>query len=64
MRRAPALMRQQAMLAHQPQDPAAAGADPLEAQPRPELAIALAMERAVGQELPDRPHQVLIRHRA
>ena len=63
MRAAGTLMGQQAMLAHQPQDAAPAGADAGEAQPRPQLAVALAMERAVLQELPDRPHQVLVRHR-
>jgi hypothetical protein len=34
-RPARALMRQQAVLAHQPQDAAPAGADAVEAQPRP-----------------------------
>src|SRR6186997_900194 len=63
-RPARALMRQQAMLAHEPQDAAAAGADAGEAQPRPQLAVALAVERAVLQELPDLRHQVLVRHRA
>src|SRR6188472_1318649 len=52
------------MLAHEPQDAAAAGADAGEAQPRPQLAVALAVERAVLQELPDLRHQVLVRHRA
>ena len=63
MRAAGTLMRQQAVLAHQPQDAAPAGADAGEAQPRPQLAVALAVERAVRQELPDRRHQVLVRHR-
>src|SRR6478609_3860079 len=63
-RPARALMRQQAMLAHEPQDAAAAGADAGEAQPRPQLAVALTVERAVLQELPDLRHQVLVRHRA
>src|SRR4051812_38315936 len=58
------LVRQQAVLAREPQDAAPAGADAGEAQPRPQLAVALAVEGAVGQELPDRPDQVLVRHRA
>src|SRR6476661_8688608 len=62
-RPARALMRQQAMLAHEPQDAAAAGADAGQAQPRPQLAVALAVERAVLHELPDRPHQLFVRHR-
>src|SRR4051812_38128518 len=62
MRAAGTLMRQQAMLAHEPQDAAPTGADAGEAQPRPQLAVALAVERAVLQELPDLHHQVLIRH--
>src|SRR4051812_36291802 len=56
------LVRQQAALAHEPQDPAPAGADAGEAQPRPQLAVALAMEGAVRQKLADRHHQVLVRH--
>src|SRR3954471_20008343 len=47
MRAAGTLMGQQAMLAHEPQDAAPTGADAGEAQPRPQLAVALAMERAV-----------------
>ena len=38
-------------------------AQTLSPQPRPQLAVPFAMERAVLQELPDRPHQLLIRHR-
>src|SRR4051812_10971568 len=59
-----ALVGQQAVLAREPQDAAAAGADAGEAQPGPQLAVALAVEGAVGQELPDLPPQVLVRHRA
>src|SRR5918912_1140052 len=55
---------QEAVLAHQPQDATPAGADAGAAQPRPQLAVALAMERAVVQELPDRLDQLLVRHRA
>ena len=40
--------RQQTMLAHQPQDAALGGADAGEAQPCPDLAIALAVERAAA----------------
>src|SRR4051794_3766947 len=61
MRAAGTLMGQEAMLAHQPQDATPAGADTGEAQPRPQLAVALAMKRAAGQELADRCHQVVIR---
>ena len=56
------LMRQQAVLAHQPQDAAAAGAEAGKAQPRPQLAVALAMKGTGLQELPDLPRQVLVRH--
>src|SRR3954454_17816219 len=62
MRAAGTLIRQQAMPAHEPQDAAPTGADAGEAQPRPQLAMALAMEGAVRQKLSDRYHQVLIRH--
>src|SRR3954454_20928298 len=56
------LVRQQAVLAGEPEDAAAAGADAREAQHRPQLAVALAMEEAVRQKLADLHHQVLIRH--
>src|SRR4051794_10881186 len=59
-----ALMRQQAVLAGEPQDAAAAGADAGEAQPRPQLAVALAVEGAVRQQLPDRLDQGGVGHRA
>ena len=55
--------RLQAMLAHQAQDAALGGADAGEAQPRPDLAVALAVERAVGQQLADRLDQRLVGHR-
>ena len=55
--------RQQAVLPHQPQDAALGGADAGEAQPRPDLAMALAVERAGGQQLADRLDQRLVRHR-
>src|SRR4051794_4553201 len=51
------LLRQQAVLAREPQDTAAAGADAGEAPPRPELAVALAVEGAARQELSDLPGQ-------
>src|SRR3954469_10280727 len=57
-------VRQQAVLTREPQDAAPAGADPREAQPRPQLAIALTVEGAVLQQLPDLPDQGLVRHRA
>src|SRR4051795_10686515 len=59
-----ALRWQQAVRPHEPQDAAAAGADAGEAQPGPELAVTLAVEGAVPQELPDRLDQGLVRHRA
>src|SRR3954452_889352 len=58
------LVRQQAVLAREPQDAAPAGADAGEAQPRPQLAVALAVEGAVLQQLPDLPDQGRVRHRA
>jgi hypothetical protein len=64
VRSAGTLVRQQAVLAHEPQDAAPAGADAGEAQPGPQLAVALAMEGAVPEQLLDRRHQALIRHRA
>src|SRR3954447_20649896 len=54
------LVGEQAVLAREPEDAASAGADAGEAQPRPQLAVALAVEGAVGQELPDLPGQVLV----
>src|SRR4051812_11811656 len=59
-----ALRCQQAVRPHEPQDAAAAAADAGEAQPGPELAVTLAVEGAVPQELPDRLDQGLVRHRA
>src|SRR3954470_18379456 len=61
-RPAHALMRQQAVLAHQPQDAAPAGADAGKAQLRPELAVALAMKGRGRQEPPDGWHQLFILH--
>src|SRR4051794_473559 len=52
-RAAGTLVGQKAVRAHQPQDAAAAGADAGQAQPRPQLAVALAVEWAVLQELAD-----------
>src|SRR5262245_24907901 len=40
----------QALLAHEPPDPLLGGADTLEAEPCPDLAIALAVERRLGQD--------------
>src|SRR5206468_7027584 len=59
-----ALRCQQAARPQEPQDAAAAGAAAGEAQPGPELAVTLAVEGAVPQELPDRLDQGLVRHRA
>src|SRR4051812_18344009 len=58
------LVRQQAALTREPRDAAPAGADPREAQPRPQLTIALTVEGAVLQQLPDLPDQGRVRHRA
>ena len=60
MRSADTLMRQQAVLTRQPKDTAPAGADALETQPRPKLAVALAMKGAGLQKLPDLRHQILV----
>jgi hypothetical protein len=46
--------RLEPMLPGQAQDAALGGADPGEAQPRPDLPIALAVEWALGQQLADR----------
>jgi hypothetical protein len=55
---------EQIVLAHQPQHPPPrGGAGPAVAQPRPHLAVALAVERAGRQHRPDRFQQVGIRHR-
>src|SRR4051812_27364122 len=64
MRRAHPLVRQEAVLAREPEDAAAAGTDAREAQPRPQLAVALAVEGAGGQELPGLLDQAIVRHRA
>jgi hypothetical protein len=63
-RAASTLVRQQTMLARQPQDAAPAGTDAGGAQPCPYLPVALAMKWAGRQKLPNRPHQLLVRHRA
>src|SRR5436309_1936127 len=51
-------------LTREPQDAAPAGADAREAQPCPQLTIALTVEGAVLQQLPDLPDQGRVRHRA
>src|SRR3954463_9626384 len=53
-----------AVLAHEPQDAAPAGADAGKAQPGPQLAVALAMKGTVPEQLLDRCHQAFVRHRA
>src|SRR4051794_22391621 len=63
-RRPRALVGQETVLAHETQDTAPAGADAGEPQPRPQLAVALTVERAVGQQPADRRDQGLVRHRA
>jgi hypothetical protein len=50
----------QSVLAHQPPDPLPGGADALVAQPGPDLAVALAVERRLGQEAADVPDQLLV----
>ncbi len=57
-------LRTEPVLAHQPQNPHFRGADALVTQARPHLAIALAMEPAVGDDLSDLPDQIGIRHGA
>ena len=64
MRPADPAWRQQVVRPHQPQDAALGGADAGEAQACPDLAMALAVERARGQQLPDRLDQRLVRHRS
>src|SRR5262245_30905497 len=54
----------QPTLAHQPPDPLLRGADTLISQPCPDLAVALAVERRLGQDAADVPDQFLIRARA
>jgi len=63
MRLADPAWRQQVVRTHQPQDAALGGADAGKAQPRPDLAVALAVERARGQQLADRLDQRLVGHR-
>jgi hypothetical protein len=53
----------QSVLPHQAAHALLGGALALVAQPRPDLAIALAVERAVAQNVPDRLHQSRIGHR-
>src|SRR5918998_4726412 len=53
---------EQAVRAHQPQHPALGGAHPGMAQPGPDLAVALAMERTGGEHGADRLDQRRIRH--
>src|SRR3954447_19084427 len=62
VRHARPLVRREAVLAREPQD-AAAGADAGEAQPRPQLAVALAVGRAVLGQPPDRLDRGRVRHR-
>ena len=55
--------RLQAVLAHQAAHPLLRGAQARMAQPRPDLAVALAMKRAVDEHLPDRLDQRGVGHR-
>src|SRR5215475_5457045 len=55
---------QQAMLPHQAQHAALGGADAGEAQPRPDLAMALAMEGTRSEQPADYGDQRLVRHRS
>jgi len=63
-RMAGTLVGEQAVLAREPQDAAPAGAEAGEAQPGPELAVTLAVGRAVRQELSDRRCRALVRYGA
>src|SRR5690348_1710858 len=53
----------QVVLAHEPQHPTLRGPHPSKAQPRPELAMTFAGERASGKDGADRGEQRRIRHR-
>ena len=55
--------RQQVVRPHQPQDAALGRPDAGEAQPRPDLAVALTVEETCGQQLADRFEQRRVRHR-
>jgi hypothetical protein len=50
----------EAVLAHQPPDPLLRDPDALIAEPRPDLAIALAMERRLGQDAANVADQLLV----
>jgi hypothetical protein len=50
----------EAVLAHQPPDPLLQDPDALRAEPRPDLAIALAMERRLDQDASDVVDEFLI----
>ena len=62
--RARPLMRQEAVLAHQPQDAAAGGADAGKAQPTPGFAAALPGKAAAGEHGADRLDQRRVWHTA
>src|SRR5262245_6973782 len=51
----------EAMPPHQPADRLLGGPDALEAEPGPDLAVTLAMERRLGQDAPDVADQLLVR---
>ena len=55
------MRRLQAILPHQTPDPLLGGADALVAKPGPDLAVALAVERRLGQDAADVPDQFLVR---
>ena len=62
-RRADPRGREQVVFAHEPQDAALGRAHPGDAQPGPDLAVALAVKRAGGENRPDRLDQRGVRHR-
>src|SRR5262249_22555623 len=53
-----------AVLSHQPPDSLLRGPDTLEAEPGPDLAVALAVERRLGQDAADVADQLLVGARA
>ena len=59
--RSDARRREQVVLTHEPQYPAFGGSHPRDAQPRPDLAVSLAVERACREDGVDRLEQRRIR---
>jgi hypothetical protein len=51
----------EAVLPHEPADALLRGPDALEAEPGPDLAVTLAMERRLGEDAPDVADEFLVR---